>query len=99
MLMFMCGSVKFVCFSLFLVVEPVVEAGEPAHPLEIVALENGTPVIVGTESIEVISTPTTPVPTASEKEVIPSPTQPKTLQQEFSLMNINIPNVQVDAVS
>lgn len=29
-----------------------------------------------------------------EKEV-PSPTQPKTLQQEFSLININIPNIEV----
>lgn len=31
---------------------------------------------------------------ASEKEVS-SPTQPKTLQQEFSLININIPNIEV----
>lgn len=25
----------------------------------------------------------------------PSPTQPKTLQQEFSLINMNIPNIEV----
>ena len=29
-----------------------------------------------------------------DKEV-PSPTQPKTLQQEFSLINMNIPNIEV----
>jgi hypothetical protein len=29
-----------------------------------------------------------------EKET-PSPTQPKTLQQEFSLINMNIPNIEV----
>lgn len=29
-----------------------------------------------------------------EKEA-PSPTQPKTLQQEFSLINMNIPNIEV----
>lgn len=31
----------------------------------------------------------------SDKE-ISSPTQPKTLQQEFSLINMNIPNIQVN---
>lgn len=30
----------------------------------------------------------------SDKET-PSPTQPKTLQQEFSLINMNIPNIEV----
>jgi hypothetical protein len=34
----------------------------------------------------------------SDKEVNPSPTQPKTLQQEFSLINVNMPNVQMDVV-
>ena len=34
-----------------------------------------------------------------EREVNPSPTQPKTLQQEFSLINVNMPNVQMDVVS
>ncbi|GLG98684.1 GATOR complex protein WDR59 [Gryllus bimaculatus] len=33
-----------------------------------------------------------------EPEVNPSPTQPKTLQQEFSLINTNIPNIQLEAV-
>jgi len=33
-----------------------------------------------------------------EREVNPSPTQPKTLQQEFSLINVNMPNVQMDVV-
>lgn len=33
---------------------------------------------------------------AADKEVS-SPTQPKTLQQEFSLININIPNIEVNA--
>ncbi|XP_033209971.1 GATOR complex protein WDR59 isoform X1 [Belonocnema kinseyi] len=32
-----------------------------------------------------------------DKEV-PSPTQPKTLQQEFSLINMNIPNIEVNAM-
>ncbi|XP_008215215.1 GATOR complex protein WDR59 isoform X1 [Nasonia vitripennis] len=32
-----------------------------------------------------------------EKEA-PSPTQPKTLQQEFSLINMNIPNIEVNAM-
>ncbi|XP_048509222.1 GATOR complex protein WDR59 isoform X4 [Athalia rosae] len=34
---------------------------------------------------------------ATDKEVS-SPTQPKTLQQEFSLININIPNIEVNAM-
>ncbi|XP_015109430.1 GATOR complex protein WDR59 isoform X1 [Diachasma alloeum] len=33
----------------------------------------------------------------NEKEV-PSPTQPKTLQQEFSLINMNIPNIELNAM-
>lgn len=33
-----------------------------------------------------------------DREVNPSPTQPKTLQQEFSLINVNMPNVQMDVV-
>ena len=33
-------------------------------------------------------------PSKLEKET-PSPTQPKTLQQEFSLINMNIPNIEV----
>ncbi|XP_063236858.1 GATOR2 complex protein WDR59 isoform X2 [Bacillus rossius redtenbacheri] len=32
------------------------------------------------------------------REVVSSPTQPKTLQQEFSLVNINIPNVHVESM-
>jgi len=30
---------------------------------------------------------------------VKSPTQPKTLQQEFSLLNVNSPNLKVDSVS
>ncbi|XP_046619943.1 GATOR complex protein WDR59 isoform X1 [Neodiprion virginianus] len=33
----------------------------------------------------------------SDKDVL-SPTQPKTLQQEFSLINVNIPNIEVNAM-
>lgn len=34
----------------------------------------------------------------SGKKEMPSPTQPKTLQQEFSLINMNIPNIEMNAM-
>ncbi|KAK0087002.1 hypothetical protein PV326_005337 [Microctonus aethiopoides] len=36
--------------------------------------------------------------TESGKKEMPSPTQPKTLQQEFSLINMNIPNIEMNAM-
>lgn len=42
------------------------------------------------------STSSTELSTFSENtKDISSPTQPKTLQQEFSLINMNIPNIEV----
>lgn len=54
-----------------------------------------TPKIEGTSSHSDYS--------AAEKSTnesqVASPTQPKTLQQEFSLINMNIPNIEVSAMS
>ncbi|XP_036149984.1 GATOR complex protein WDR59 isoform X3 [Monomorium pharaonis] len=44
----------------------------------------------------VLQSETTNIPDNSKK--ISSPTQPKSLQQEFSLINMNIPNIEVNAM-
>lgn len=62
------------------------------HPLQPLPVENGPTVS------NFITPINTEEGTEVETEVNPSPTQPKTLQQEFSLMNINIPNVHVEAM-
>ncbi|XP_046999380.1 GATOR complex protein WDR59 isoform X1 [Schistocerca americana] len=70
-----------------LVMDPVI-----THPLQTLPLENDDSVP------ELINSLTVEESADADREVNPSPTQPKTLQQEFSLLNINIPNVRVEAM-
>ncbi|CAG2065895.1 unnamed protein product, partial [Timema podura] len=58
-------------------------------------LENGSE-LLNNLALEEGSEPIFQTSSEQDKEVTPSPTQPKTLQQEFSLININIPNVHLD---
>lgn len=44
----------------------------------------------------VLQSETTSLPDNSKK--VSSPTQPKSLQQEFSLINMNIPNIEVTSL-
>ncbi|XP_076242534.1 WD repeat domain 59 isoform X2 [Calliopsis andreniformis] len=52
---------------------------------------------ITTKTDEPTSNPETETHIENTKE-ISSPTQPKTLQQEFSLINMNIPNIEVNAM-
>jgi hypothetical protein len=57
--------------------------------------EGNTPQTARPEEPMAQTPPNKPVPRFEEK---PSPQQPRTLQQEFSLVNINIPKVNIDEV-
>nr|CAD7194662.1 unnamed protein product [Timema douglasi] len=71
----------------------IVAESSLADPL----LENGSE-LLNNLVLEEGSEPIFQTSSDQDKEVTPSPTQPKTLQQEFSLININIPNVHLDGM-
>jgi len=68
------------------------------HPLQDLTLENGSSVSDMSNSLILDEGTDASLGNPLEREVNPSPTQPKTLQQEFSLINLNMPNVQMDVV-
>lgn len=68
------------------------------HPLQDLTLENGSGVSDMSNSLILDEGTDASLGNPLEREVNPSPTQPKTLQQEFSLINVNMPNVQMDVV-
>ncbi|XP_067001039.2 GATOR2 complex protein WDR59 [Anabrus simplex] len=72
--------------------------GEPVlnHPLQ--NLENGSSISDGINGLGLddLAQNELGLSAFDDREVNPSPTQPKTLQQEFSLINTNIPNVHLD---
>jgi hypothetical protein len=68
------------------------------HPLQDLSLENGSGVSDISNSLMLDEGTDASLGNPSDREVNPSPTQPKTLQQEFSLINVNMPNVQMDVV-
>jgi hypothetical protein len=68
------------------------------HPLQDLTLENGSSVSDMSNSLILDEGTDASLGNPLEREVNPSPTQPKTLQQEFSLINVNMPNVQMDVV-
>ncbi|XP_034942224.1 GATOR complex protein WDR59 isoform X2 [Chelonus insularis] len=52
-------------------------------------------------SVSTLDVPVIPNEISTNSEIekeVPSPTQPKTLQQEFSLINMNIPNIEVNSM-
>lgn len=69
------------------------------HPLQDLSLENGSGMSDVSNSLILDEGTDVSLGNPSDREVNPSPTQPKTLQQEFSLINLNMPNVQMDVVS
>ncbi|XP_069692365.1 GATOR2 complex protein WDR59 isoform X2 [Periplaneta americana] len=73
---------------------------EPAltHPLQDLSLENGSGVSDMSSSLILDEGTDASLGNPSDREVNPSPTQPKTLQQEFSLINVNMPNVKLDVM-
>jgi hypothetical protein len=68
------------------------------HPLQDLSLENGSGMSDMSNSLILDEGTDASLGNSVDKEVNPSPTQPKTLQQEFSLINVNMPNVQMDVV-
>jgi hypothetical protein len=68
------------------------------HPLQDLSLENGSGMSDMSNSLILDEGTDASLGNPSDREVNPSPTQPKTLQQEFSLINVNMPNVQMDVV-
>ncbi|GFG32156.1 hypothetical protein Cfor_09334, partial [Coptotermes formosanus] len=68
------------------------------HPLQDLSLENGSGVSDISNSLMLDEGTDASLGNPSDREVNPSPTQPKTLQQEFSLINVNMPNVQMDVM-
>lgn len=68
------------------------------HPLQDLSLENGSGMSDMSNSLILDEGTDASLGNSTDKEVNPSPTQPKTLQQEFSLINVNMPNVQMDLV-
>jgi hypothetical protein len=68
------------------------------HPLQDLSLENGSGISDMSNSLILDEGTDASLGNPSDREVNPSPTQPKTLQQEFSLINVNMPNVQMDVV-
>ncbi|XP_021927704.1 GATOR complex protein WDR59-like isoform X3 [Zootermopsis nevadensis] len=66
------------------------------HPLQDLSLENESGMSDMSNSLILDEGTDVSLGNPPDREVNPSPTQPKTLQQEFSLINVNMPNVQMD---